>query len=275
MIHRLVIRRVALSCVLLIASGVALWEYRRFQVTLPLMVYLTGWTLFALMIALTGYNARKKLAFLPLFSSRAWFQIHVYTGLFTGLVFLLHLRWRVPTGWFESMLAALFVAVTASGIVGWWISRVMPKRMTTAGGEVLYERIPIIRRDLQRRAEALALKGISEAQATTLADFYTRELSGFFAARQGFLASVVSSRRKLAALLGDLESTKRYLTAVEKDNANKIAELIREKDAMDFQWASQLVLKGWLFVHVPLTYGLLVFSAVHVVLVYAFAGGVR
>ncbi|MDB6092822.1 MAG: hypothetical protein JWM32_384 [Verrucomicrobia bacterium] len=275
MIPRLALRRVALTCVLLGASFLAIWEYERFRSTLPLLVYVTGWVLFGLMIALTGYNARKKLAFLPLFSSRAWFQIHVYTGLFTGLMFMLHLKWRVPTGWFESTLAWLFVGVTLSGIFGWWISRVIPKRMTTTGGEVLYERIPIIRRDLQAKAEALALKGIAESQATTLADFYTRELSGFFSAPQAFWPSFVNSRRRLSALLGDLVSTKRYLTSVEQVNADQMADLIRQKDAMDYQRASQLVLKGWLFVHIPLTYGLLIFSAVHVILVYAFSGGSR
>ncbi len=70
----------------------------RLRTVYPRLVYLTGWILFGLILVLTAYNVRKKLAFLPLFSSRTWFQIHVYTGLFTGLAFLLHLRWRLPSG---------------------------------------------------------------------------------------------------------------------------------------------------------------------------------
>jgi hypothetical protein len=227
------------------------------------------------MLLLALYNSRKKLPFLPLLSSRVWLQVHIYVGLFTAVVFLLHLKWRIPNGWFEGLLAWLFVGVTASGIFGWWLSRMMPKRMTTAGGEVLFERIPIVRRDLRLQAEALAMKSIPAAQATTLADFYARELSLYFAAPQGFWASLAGSRRRLTALLGSLAETKRYLTASEKTSADKLAELIRQKDAVDFQRAAQLVLKGWLFVHIPLTYGLLIFSVVHVVLVYAFAGGAR
>jgi hypothetical protein len=34
-------------------------------------------------------------------------------------------------------------------------------------------------------------------------------------------------------------------------------------------------MKGWLFVHIPLTYGLLVFSVAHVVIIYSFSGGAR
>ena len=260
---------------LLAASVAAVWKHEQLRQVYPRMVYLTGWILFGLILALTAYNVRKKLAFLPLFTSRTWFQIHVYTGLFTGLACGLHLRWRLPTGGFEGVLAGLFIGVTLSGIVGWWLSNLLPKRLTTAGGEVLYERIPLIRHELRRRAEALALRAIPEAKATTLADFYARDLSGYFSAPHNFWANVFGSRRSLNFLLGSLAETKRYFTAVEQANADQLAELTREKDALDSQRTAQLILKGWLFFHIPLTYGLIVFSAVHVVLVYAFSGGAR
>jgi len=261
--------------VLLVASAAAIWEHERLRDAYPRLVYFTGWALFALILALTLYNVRKKLAFLPLFSSRTWFQVHVYTGLFTGLAFVLHLRWRMPTGWLEGVLAGLFIGVTLSGIVGWWLSNALPKRLTTAGGEVPYERIPVIRHELQLKAEALALQAIPEAKATTLADFYARKVSGYFSAPPSFGKSIRGSRRGLTILLGDLAQTKRYFTAVEQVNADQLADLIREKDALDYQRTNQLILKGWLFLHIPLTYGLIVFSAVHVVLVYAFSGGAR
>ena len=44
------------------------------------------------------------------------------------------------------------------------------------------------------------------------------------------------------------------------------------KDQLDFHQAMQGLLKGWLFVHIPLTYALLLFALVHLVLVYAFSG---
>lgn len=275
MSRHLALRRGFYIGALLVASTAAVWEYRKFGPVYPRLVYLTGWILFGLILALTGYNLRKKLAFLPLFSSRTWFQVHVYTGLFTGLAFLLHLEWRMPTGWFEDVLAGLFVGVTLSGMVGWWLSNVLPKRLTTAGGEVLYERIPLIRHELRRQAEALALQAIPEAKATTLADFYARELAGYFSAPHNFWGNVFGSRRSVNFLLGSLSETKRYFTAVEQANADTLAGLIREKDALDYQRTAQLILKGWLFFHIPLTYGLIVFSAVHVVLVYAFSGGAR
>lgn len=275
LISRLALRRTVLTGLLLAASAWTLWQFRRVEATHPHLVYLTGWALLALMLYLTAYNVRKKLPFLPLVSSRAWFQVHVYVGLFTGLVFLLHLRWHWPSGWFENLLALLFVGVTLSGLFGWWISRVLPRRLTTAGGEVPFDRIPLLRRSLREQAERLAVSGVATAQASTLAEFYATRLADFFSGPANFLPHLVGSRRRLNNLLGELEEIGRFLNPAEKKTVAELTELIRQKDIIDFHRAGELVLKGWLFVHIPLTYGLLVFSAVHVVVVYAFSGGAR
>ena len=268
-------RRALLPALLLAASVAAVWLHEAARPVYPHLIYVTGWTLFGFMLVLTAYNARKKLSFLPLLSSRTWFQIHVYLGLFTGLAFLAHIVWRVPRGPFEVLLALLFVGVTLSGVFGWWLSRSIPRRLTTAGGEVPYERIPVVRRDLRLRAEKLVLTGIPGAKATTLADFYAARLTLFFAGPANLAAHLAGSRRPLTDLLEELAEIQRFLGPDEKVAAAELADLIRRKDALDLHRAGQLLLKGWLFVHIPLTYALLLFTLVHIVLVYAFSGGVR
>jgi peptidoglycan biosynthesis protein MviN/MurJ (putative lipid II flippase) len=52
----------------------------------------------------------------------------------------------------------------------------------------------------------------------------------------------------------------------------QLRELVKQKDNLDFQYAMQATLKCWLFMHVPLTYGLLLFAALHVLVVYAYRG---
>jgi hypothetical protein len=272
---RSTVKRLAYWAGLLCAAVAAIWEYHRQRPSHPHMDYLTGWCLFALIIYLTAYNARKKVAFLPLVSSRAWMRVHSWVGMLAGLVFLMHVRRRLPAGIFESILAGLFVAVTLSGIAGWWLSKALPVRLTSAGGEVPYERIPVIRRALRERAEALVLAGIPAAGASTLADFYAARLSDFFKGPANFGPHLVGSSRTVNSLLADLDQVQRYLSEAEKKTAGELAALLREKDMLDVHWSMQLVLKGWLFIHIPLTYGMLVFIAVHVVLVYAYSGGAR
>jgi hypothetical protein len=151
----LALRRIVLTSVLAAAVVTSVLLGAQWQRTLPRFPYLSGWFLFALMLLLTAYNARKKLPFIPLISSRLWLQIHLYVGLFTGFVFLIHLYWKWPKGVFEFALAALFTAVTASGIAGWWLSRVLPARLTTVGGEVPFDRIPEVLRTIRSQAERL------------------------------------------------------------------------------------------------------------------------
>ena len=258
-------RRLGITVLLAATVAVIFWRLAT--------AYASGWLQFALMIALTVFNARKKLPFLPLLSSEAWLQFHIYAGLFSAAVFFVHIGWRMPHGWFQGVLAALYVLVMLSGIVGLVWSRTFPKRLTTRGGEVLYERIPAIRRALQQQAEALALPPAAEARSVILVDFYAENLAVFFEGARNFWSHLLESRAPLNELLARANNISRYLDDSERYTMEQIAALARQKDGLDYQFALQTTLRGWLFVHIPLTYSLLLVSIVHIVLVYAFSGG--
>jgi hypothetical protein len=226
-----------------------------------------------MMAVLAAYNVRKKLPFLPLGNSENWLQFHIYAGFFTVLLFLIHLNFRVPTGWFEGTLAWLYVLVTGSGIVGLLLSRVLPRRLSTRGGEVIYEKIPALRHALQQSAEALALREGTPSPA--IAEFYGRKLAMFFSGTRNFWRHLFESRQPLNVVMVELEDLRRYLNDQERTTLEKLAQLVRQKDGLDYHHAVQTALKLWLFVHLPLTYSLMIFSLLHLVLVFAFSGGVR
>jgi hypothetical protein len=266
-------QRFAGITLLLLGCAVAVMAHERFSRVLPHYTYLTGWVLFGVMVLLTIYNVRKKLPFLPLANSENWLQFHIYAGFFTVVLFLIHLDFRVPTGWFEGTLAWLYVLVTGSGIVGLWLSRVLPRRLSTRGGEVIYEKIPTLRHALQQSAEALALGEGTRSPA--IAELYGRKLAWFFSGPQSFWRHLFESRQPLNVVMVELEDLRRYLNEQERAVLEKLAQLVRQKDGLDYHHAVQTTLKLWLFVHVPLTYGLMIFSLLHIVLVFAFSGGTR
>jgi len=255
---------------LVLASVAAVWLHRRFE-ALPNYAFLTGWALLAGMFVLTIYNVRKKLPFLPLGKSEIWLQIHVYLGFFTTLLFLIHLNFRLPQGWFEIALTWLFVLVSASGMAGLFFSRTLPRRLATRGGEVIYEKIPAVRHALKAEAEKIALG--PEAKSPVLAEFYVRRLAGFFAGPDHFWMHLAESRRPLGALLAAIDDLRRSAADADREKLEKLDALVRQKDGLDYHRALQLALKLWLFVHIPLTYGLLIFTALHIALVFGFAGG--
>ncbi|HEX7654823.1 MAG TPA: hypothetical protein VF607_15045 [Verrucomicrobiae bacterium] len=255
-----------------LSGGAALWLHTHYR-HLPDYAYLSGWALLGGMIVLTLYNIRKKLPFLPLGNSESWLQVHIYLGWFTTLLFLIHLNFRLPQGWFEGCLAWLFVLVSGSGMVGLFFSRVLPRRLATRGGEVIFEKIPGLRQQLKTTAEELALG--REARSPVLADFYARRLAPFFGGPRHFWKHLAESRRPVGLLLAELNDLQRFAAEPERPRLAQLVELVRQKDNLDYHRALQLSLKLWLFVHIPLTYGLLIFTLWHVVLVFAFSGGAR
>src|SRR5258706_15553524 len=213
----------------LVLSALAVWLQARWFGAMLRLSFLTGWILFALILALTFYNGRKKLPFLPLLSSESWLQFHIYAGLLTGVLFAVHISYRIPSGLFQTILACLYILVMLSGFFGLFVSRALPKRLTARGGEVLFERIPAIRRDLQDRAEALALKSISDVKSATIAEFYSRELKDFFEGPRNFGLHLLEVSSPLHRLLNRIKDLNRYLNDPERWMLEQLAALVRPK----------------------------------------------
>jgi len=258
---------------LVLASAAALLGHRAGHLRLPNYAFISGWVLFGFMLLLTLFNARKKLPFLPLGRSEQWLQLHIYGGFFTVVLFLIHLNFRVPRGGLDLTLTVLFTVVTLSGIVGLVLSRTVPRRLHTRGGEVLYEKIPAIRHRLKLQAEKLALGG--PAGSPILAEFHVRRLAGFFAGPRNFWPHLQESRGPINQLLEDLNDLRRLLSETDAKTLDQLADLTRQKDGLDYHQALQSSLKLWLFVHLPFTYGLMLFTFWHIVLVYAYSGGAQ
>lgn len=268
-------RRILWSSLLVAASVSVASAFVLWAGAMTRSAYLTGWLLFGVMVLLTGYNWFKKIPYLPLGRSEVWLEFHLYAGVFTGVLFLLHVRGRWPTGWFETILTVLYAIVMVSGVAGIIISRGWPKRLTARGGEVPFERIPIVCRQLREQAEALALNSVAESKSATIAEFYARRLHDFFAGPRHFLSHLFEIRLPLNALLNELGDLDRFLNESERGINARLVALVRQKDGLDYQHALQLTLRLWLFIHIPVTYSLMLWAIAHIVLVYGFSAGAR
>jgi hypothetical protein len=264
-------RVVAIVLTAAAAGGIAAFLLVRHG-TLRDAAYDSGWLLLCLCAFLALYNLRKKLTYPPLLSSAAWLQLHVYAGLLAAAVFLLHVGLAVPGGVFETLLALLFAGVTLSGIGGLVLSRVAPRRLSARGGEVVFERIPALIRGLRQEAEEMVSGLVEEAHARTLADFYASRLAWFLAGPRHLGAHLLQSGAPRRRLLDELAALGRYCDEAELPHARRLAEIIERKDTLDHHYAVQGAVKTWLFVHVPLTFMMLIFALLHVILVYGFAG---
>ena len=235
--------------------------------------FATGYVLLAAIVFLMLYNVRKKLPMIPLGKSSTWLQAHIYVGLGTIGVFLLHIGFRVPDGIFELILASLFGIVAASGIYGLYITRSIPKKLSQLSDEVIYENIPSRRHQLAATASQLALSSVSDTKATAIADFYTDRLIQFFERPRGVAFTMVPSGRYRRRLMKELSHIQQFCSKAEKQISDQMFSLIRKKDDLDYQHALQHKLKVWMFAHIAMSYSLLILALFHTVLAHAFYGG--
>ncbi len=264
-------RRLIGGCISVIAAGFCVCAYIVSDIAMRRTNIFSGWGLLAIVVVLASLNARKKLAALPLGRAATWLQVHIYLGLVSVVVFLIHVELSVPNGTLELMVAVLFILVVSTGFAGLALSRVLPPRLSRRGEEVIFERIPGFTSSLRKRAERLVFESIDQGASRTLADFYRKKLARFFDRPRHLVAHLVGSRHSSHALIAELRALDRYLNEPERSIRQELESIIRQKHELDYQYAGQAVLKYWLFAHIPLTYILLLFSLLHVVVVYAFS----
>ena len=228
----------------------------------PTAIY-TGLLLLLVLLGLTLFNARKKLPFLPLLKVSTWTQWHLFTGFFSVALFLLHTGLRFPNGLLESVLAGLFTVVALSGFVGLFLSRWLPSRLTRSGEPLTYERLPAHRRTLIEEAETVVRRAESETGSSAIGDFYLATLAPYLQGSPGLAILLGNPQRYERAMLARTDEFGRYLSERERPHFELLRECVRRKGLLDYQGAAQGVLKGWLCIHIPCTYGLLVLALVH------------
>lgn len=233
----------------------------------------SGLALFGLIVFLALFSARKKIPFIPLLRASTWLKWHKYLGYLSIVLFLVHVDFRMPAGILETVLATIFAIVAISGIVGLVLSREMPKLMTRAGETLIYEKIPRHREEIRESVKNLVLESEESCRSSTLSEFYFEHLRHYLEERPGILHPFgIEKKRTSYRLLNELEARMRYLSEDEIPLAEELKEWIETKENLDYQESSQRILKGWLFIHIPLTASLILIGLAHGMLALIYGG---
>lgn len=187
----------------------------------------------------------------------------------------MHVDFRIPDGWLEGVLAALFVVTAGSGIAGAVLNRVLARRLAGLDEEVLYERIPGRRNALRERAEAIVLEWAEARGEASLVDLGQRRVLPFLARGRDGVGHVLGVSRSGRRLVADLASRARYLDEASRPALAELSAIVAAKDDLDRHLALQSALRAWLFVHVPATWSMWVLVACHAVVAHLYHGGLR
>ena len=118
------------------------------------------------------------------------------------------------------------------------------------------------------------MRGLEKTASKSLNAFYNKSLMPYFSGVRNIFAHLTDSREPLNHLNNDINTLERYLDEDGRACLSEIRGLVYAKDNLDYQYTLQALMKGWLFVHIPLTYGLILLACLHLVVTYAFTKGV-
>jgi hypothetical protein len=243
--------------------------------------YFDGWLLAGGMgLQLSFHIAIKTARLSPKVAAR-WRSMHLLLGYLLIAAFVSHSDFSFPDTGFEWALWLCFVLVTLSGIFGGYLAWSL-KDKHEFDDRIRADRIEARRTELVREVEAVVTTSDLNTQALSLPaaphddwilDLYSNHLKPFLERPQNFKAHLIGSRRPLLRLTDEIDTLSRYVDQQSQDKLAVIKSLVIEKDRLDFASVYLGLTKGWMFVHVPVTYALFVLSVLHVLVAYSFSSG--
>ena len=243
--------------------------------------YLDGWVLAAGMSVQLYFHIAIKAARLSPKSAMRWRKIHIFLGYLLIAAFISHSDFSLPDTGLEWALWAGFVLVTLSGIFGAYLAWSLKAKGRIDEG-VSYDRIPTLRAELERDVQTAVAEADPDAAQIALPglphdawimDLYTAHLRDFFQGPRNFTAHLIGSQRPLKRLTDEIDNLSRYVDPQSQEKLAAIRTLVVEKDRLDFARVYLGLTRAWLFVHVPVTYALIVLTLVHIIVVYAYSSG--
>lgn len=243
--------------------------------------YLDGWILAGGMGLQIGYHVALKLARHSPRASARWRGNHIIIGFLLIAAFASHSAFSLPDTGLEWALWTCFVLVTLSGVFGTYLARSPPSIAGIEPGSG-QDRIAARRLELSRKLHAtVAMTAHDRAEALLPAppqdawilDLYIYHLRDFVEGPRNFASHLIHSRRPLDRLTHEIDGLTSYVDARGREKLAVIRALVVEKDRLDFAHAHVALTKGWLFVHVPATYALIVLAVLHILVAYAFSSG--
>lgn len=263
-------RRIVNSLILVVSLLIATLVLQVSKISLANAAELSGWLVLVSCAILLIYAVRKRMSTMPLGRVAHWLQLHIYLGIFCLIIFLQHIDWQLPNGWFEIALAVSFVGTILTGLLGLYWSRTLPSQLTRLGDEVMYERINAFATKLRDEAEQEVLQAVEASGSSALADFHKRTGHGFFAKPRFQWQRLVRNYMPEQRILGALRLARRFMKADEMPHAERMEELIAQKNRLDAHFTWQGTLKHWLFIHLAFSLALVPLVVLHVITAYNF-----
>jgi hypothetical protein len=232
---------------------------------------------------------RKKVRVWPIGSARLWLRAHIWLGLLSVPLLILHSGLRLG-GTLSTVLMILFLVVIASGIWGLVLQNLLPRQMLDVPAESFYSQRDFLVTQLLGEADrlmtatcgtptettdaiemgrtvvsAVRFQGVQVpaapiTEAEPLALFYREQVAPFLRSGTAGDSSLASASR--AAVL--FRNVKLQIAPAAHEVADLLAGFCEQRRLWDRQARLHFWLHNWLWLHLPLSVLLVCLMLVHV-----------
>ena len=229
-----------------------------------------GSVAFAIFLFASALGIRKKKRLWPIGNVQLWLKAHIWLTVLTIPLVLFHCGFS-SGGAHTSWLVALYLVVMGSGFFGLALQQFMPRLMKERlPREVVFEQIPHFRGVLfeaalaiRKRLRALATAGVAPADddpsTEVLARFLDDECLLYLAVERGDRHPLANDK----TALDRFRTLKLNVAAEWQPTVEELQRCCDERRLMDLQTKYQHWLHGWLVIHIPTSFALLIFTAWH------------
>lgn len=208
---------------------------------------------------------RKKVPVWRLGRAQTWMRGHLWLGTLSLPIIFFHAGFRFG-GPLTTVLMVLVIIVVASGIFGAALQHYMPNMMTVqVPSETIFEQIDHVRAQLVADSGELVAAAESSAAGgeavAPLTSFYQREMRPFLESH-GARHQLLSHRDRAHSTF---EGLRMLLPAEAHEAVKRLEQICDEERQMRRQTLLHHWLHGWLMMHIPLSFALLLLGVVHAI----------
>lgn len=234
--------------------------------------YFSGWLLIGVVALLLLFAVRKRISVLPLGGAYVWAQLHNCLGVLASLLLLSHIDEWWPSGLFERSLLTFALGTLLTGLCGIVLNRIIPPQMRKRGERIFLSRIKTHQSALRESIRSRIIETVENGGSRYFLEFYDRQLVPQLLGIRDIPSHLIVSSAPYQFWQRRFQQTEKYFGARDLEAVRDIQSMLQQKMDLDFQYVMQMVLRGWLAIHLAFS-GLLAISAVlHLVLVYSFGG---
>jgi hypothetical protein len=238
-----------------------------------------------IVLALALRKRWRPLKFLRVFH---WTQAHVWLGLLSYPLILFHAGFSLG-GYLTLTLMVLFTIVYVTGIYGLVLQQILPQyMMREVPEETLNRQIPEVLKKIREEAESIAgpiraeresalaeaMESAGGVATAAKAKVAADPFETFYAAQvMPFLGDKFQKGSPLASDSSAEAQFSSWRTQLPPDlhgDCDRLQQLVKERRQLERQRRIQWWLHSWLYIHIPVSYTLMVLATIHAIMAFRY-----